>query len=138
MNLKRQLRNFGYKFDLKNDIDFSDIEKASNNHNQQVDNQKSFKAEINDLNAAIKLHNKSIQDFETLRDKKLKEYDLETLNDLYKLITLIEEIKILTSDSQFKDLEKSELESLLKGSIEGTITAQMLGNELTQLGKKDK
>ena len=88
------------------------------------------------MNAAIKLHNKSIQQFETLRDKKLKEYDLDTLNDLYKLITLTEEIKILTSDSQFKDLEESELESLLKGSIEGTITAKVLGNELTQLSKK--
>jgi len=87
------------------------------------------------LNAAIKLHNKSIKDFETLRDKKLKEYDVDSLNDLYKLITLIEEIKILTSDSLFKDLEKSELESLLTGSIEGTISAQMLGNEITQLRK---
>jgi uncharacterized protein YhaN len=133
---KKATQDFGYKFDLKNDIDFSDIEKASNNHNQQVEYQKSFETEINDLNAAIKLHNESIQHFETLRDKKLKEYGLDTLNDLYKLITLIEEIKILTSDSQFKDLEKSELESLLKGSIEGTITVQVLGNELTQLRKK--
>ena len=88
------------------------------------------------MNATIKLHNKNIKNFETLRDKKLKEYDLDTLNDLYKLITLIEEIKKLTSDSQFKDLEKSELESFLKGSIEGTITSQVLGNELTQLRKK--
>ena len=133
---KKATQDFGYKFDLKNDIDFSDIEIASNNHNQEVDNQKSFETEINDLNAAIKLHNKSIQQFETLRDKKLKEYDLDTLNDLYKLITPTEEIKILTSDSQFKDLEESELESLLKGSIEGTITAKVLGNELTQLSKK--
>ena len=133
---KKATQDFGYKFNLKNDIDFSDIEKASNNHNQQVEYQKSFETEINDLNAAIKLHNESIQHFETLRDKKLKEYGLDTLNDLYKLITLIEEIKILTSDSQFKDLEKSELESLLKGSIEGTITVQVLGNELTQLRKK--
>ena len=133
---KKATQDFGYKFDLKNDIDFSDIEIASNNHNQQVDNQKSFETEINDLNATIKLHNKNIKNFETLRDKKLKEYDLDTLNDLYKLITLTEEIKILTSDSQFKDLEESELESLLKGSIEGTITAKVLGNELTQLSKK--
>ena len=134
--LKKSTQDFGYKFDLKNDIDFSDIEIASNNHNQQVDNQKSFETEINDLNAAINLHNKNIKNFETLRDKKLKEYDLDTLNDLYKLIILIEEIKKLTSDSQFKDLEKSELESFLKGSTEGTITSQVLGNELTQLNKK--
>jgi len=132
---KKATQEFGYKFELKNDIDFSEIEIASNNHNQQIDNRKSFEAEINDLNAAIKLHNKSIKDFETLRDKKLKEYDVDSLNDLYKLITLIKEIKILTSDSLFKDLEKSELESLLTGSIEGTISAQMLGNEITQLRK---
>jgi len=133
---KKATQDFGYKFDLKNDIDFSDIEIASNNHNQQVDNQKSFETEINDLNAAIKLHNKNIKNFETLRDKKLKEYDIDILNDLYKLITLVEEIKKLTSDSQFKDLEKSELESFLKGSIEGSVTSQALGNELTQLRKK--
>ena len=50
---KKATQDFGYKFDLKNDIDFSDIEIASNNHNQQVDNQKSFETEINDLNATI-------------------------------------------------------------------------------------
>ena len=77
---KKATQDFGYKFDLKNDIDFSDIEKASNNHNQQVEYQKSFETEINDLTAAIKLHNESIQHFETLRDKKLKEYGLDTLN----------------------------------------------------------
>jgi DNA repair exonuclease SbcCD ATPase subunit len=135
---KKATQEFGYKFDLVNDVDFSDIKVASTKHNKLVNSQESFEGKINELNAAINLHNNSIQQFENLRDKKLKEYGLDTLNGLYQLITLVEEIKILTSDSQFKDLENSELESLLKGSIEGIITPKVLGNDLTQLHSEIK
>ena len=135
---KKTTNEFGYKFDLNKDIDFSDIEIACNYHNQQVDNQKSFEDEINELNVAIKLHNKNIQQFETLRGKKLQEYGLDNLNILYQLKTLIEAIKILTSDSQFKDLENSELETLLKGAIGRTISVEVLNDELTQLRKEIK
>ena len=65
-----------------------------------------------------------------------KEYGVETLNDLYKLNTLVEVIKILSSDSQFKNLDNSDREILLKGSIKHTITPQTLSDEITELGSE--
>ena len=92
--------------------------------------------EISGLNASIKIYSESIDGFETLRDNKLKEYGVETLNDLYKLNTLVEVIKILSSDSQFKNLDNSDREILLKGSIKHTITPQTLSDEITELGSE--
>lgn len=132
-DFNENIRDLGYKFDIKKDDNFSNIKTASKKHNKQVENQKSLNKEISDLNASIKIYSKSIVEFETLRDNKLKEYGIKTLNDFYQLNTLVEEIKILSSDSQFKNLEISDREILLKSSIEDTITSQILSDEITQL-----
>ena len=55
---------------------------------------------------------------------------------MYKLNTLVEVIKILSSDSQFKNLDNSDREILLKGSIKHTITPQTLSDEITELGSE--
>lgn len=135
-DFKENIQDLGYKFDIKKDDNFSNIKVASKKHNKQVENQNSLEKEISGLNASIKIYSESIDGFETLRDNKLKEYGVETLNDLYKLNTLVEVIKILSSDSQFKNLDNSDREILLKGSIEDTITPQTLSDEITELGSE--
>ena len=114
-------------------IDQSELEK---NPTKLLDEALTYSLSSEKRFVFLKIYSESIDGFETLRDNKLKEYGVETLNDLYKLNTLVEVIKILSSDSQFKNLDNSDREILLKGSIEDTITPQTLSDEIAELGSE--